>query len=202
MKTVMVFPERCIGCKHCEVACAVEHSKSKDLFAMFSEEILSKPRIHVEVGEDLLTFPNRCRHCNPAPCMEVCPTDAIKRDVETDSVIVEYGKCIACGMCAIACPFGVISFGKTYEIVVDRDVNVKCDNCVDRQKEGREPACVEACKTGALVFGDANDVIRLKRQSVTRNITSSPDAEEEPVIPENIVLWRELNKEFSHANKY
>ncbi len=202
MKTVMVFPERCIGCKHCEIACAVEHSKSKDLFAMFSEDILSKPRIHVEEGEDLLTFPNRCRHCNPAPCIEVCPTGAIKRDDETGSVIVEYGKCIACGMCAIACSFGIISFGKTYEIVIDRDVNVKCDNCIERQKEGKEPACVEACKTGALVFGDANDLIKLKRQSVTRNITSSPDAKEEPVIPENIVLWRELNKKYSHASKY
>ncbi len=198
MKTVMVFPERCIGCKHCEIACAVEHSQSKDLLLMFSEEVLSKPRIHVEVGENLLTFPNRCRHCNPAPCMQVCPTGALTRDEETDSVVVNYSKCIACAMCAIACPFGIISFDRTYEITLDRDVNVKCDNCIDRQKEGREPACVEACKTNALVFGEAKDVIRLKRKSVTMNVTSDVDSEEKVEIPENVQLWRDLLKELNY----
>ncbi|MCD6427351.1 MAG: 4Fe-4S dicluster domain-containing protein [Caldisericaceae bacterium] len=100
MKTVLVRPERCIGCRHCEVACAIEHSQSKDLFGMLEEVPISKPRIHVEVGINFLTFPNRCRHCDPAPCMQVCPTDAIYRDEETGSVLVNYEKCIHCEACA------------------------------------------------------------------------------------------------------
>lgn len=201
MKSVIVYPEKCIGCKQCEIACAVAHSQTKDLFSMLSENIISKPRIHVETGVDLLTFPNKCRHCDPAPCVEVCPTGALYRDKETDSVAIDYGKCIACGMCAIACPFGIISFDKTYKISVDRDVNVKCDNCIDRQKEGKEPACVEACKTNALVFGDVNETIRKKRKSVTLNITKSPDEPEKVEIPENIQLWRDMLKEMNHANR-
>ncbi|WP_163327765.1 4Fe-4S dicluster domain-containing protein [Desulfurobacterium thermolithotrophum] len=171
MNTVLVNSERCIGCKHCEIACAIEHSLSKDLFSMLSEEVISKPRIHVEVGKDLLTFPNKCRHCNPAPCMEVCPTYAISRDEKTESVLVDPAKCIACSMCAIACPFGIITFEKTY--TVRRCVNVKCDNCIDRQKEGKKPACVEACKTGALIFGDVNDLIRERREEVTKMVTKT-----------------------------
>ncbi len=201
MKSVIVYPEKCIGCKQCEIACAVAHSQTKDLFGMFSETVLSKPRIHIETGVDLLTFPNKCRHCNPAPCVEVCPTGALYRDNDTDSVAIDYGKCIACGMCAIACPFGIITFGKTYKILVDRDVNVKCDNCIDRQKEGKEPACVEACKTNALVFGDVNELIKNKRKSVTLNITKSPDEPEKVEIPENIQLWREMLKEMDYSNR-
>ncbi len=201
MKSVIVYPEKCIGCKQCEIACAVAHSQTKELFGMLSENILSKPRIHIEVGKDLLTFPNKCRHCNPAPCMEVCPTNALYRDDESDSVVIDYGKCIACGMCAIACPFGIITFGKTYKIFVDRDVNVKCDNCIERQKDGLDPACVEACKTKALVFGDINEVIRHKRKSVTLNVTRSPDEPERIDIPENIRQWRDMLKEMNHANR-
>ena len=199
MKTVMVFPEKCIGCKQCEIACAVEHSKSKNLYGMFFEEVISKPRIHVEVGVDLLTFPNRCRHCDPAPCMEVCPTHALYRDEETGSVVIEYGKCIACGMCAIACPFGIISFGKTHKILIDREVNVKCDNCIERQQEGKEPACVEACKTGALVFGEINELLKQKRVSVSKTVTS--EGEEKPQIPQSVELMRKFLKEMNHANR-
>ncbi len=201
MKTVLVNPERCIGCKQCEIACAVAHSESKDIFSMFSERVLSKPRIHIEVGVDLLTFPNKCRHCDPAPCVEVCPTHALKRDSETGSVVIDYGKCISCGMCAIVCPFGVISFGKTHKILIDRDVNVKCDNCIDRQKEGLPPACVEACKTGALVFGDVNELIASRRKRVTLGITSSPDKPEKAYIPDSVRIWREMLKSMNQANR-
>ncbi len=199
MKGVMIYPERCIGCKQCEIACAVEHSESRDIYSMLFEKVLAKPRIHVEVGADLLTFPNRCRHCNPAPCMEICPTGALYRD--GDSVVIDYGKCISCGMCAIACPFGVITFGKTYKIHLDRDVNVKCDNCIDRQKEGRQPACVEACKTGALVFGDINELIGQTRKKVTLGITRAPDEPERFRVPDSVRIWREYLKQQNNANK-
>ncbi len=200
MKTVIVHPERCIGCKQCEIACAVAHSKTKNLFSMLSEEVLSKPRIHVEVGADLLTFPNKCRHCNPAPCEQVCPTGALYRDEETGGVLIDYGKCISCAMCAIACPFGVITFGKTYKVDLNREVNVKCDNCIERQMDGKEPACVEACKTGALEFGEINELIAKSRKKVTFTITKSPD-EEVPSVPDNIKLWRSFLKSMNHANR-
>ena len=198
VRSVMVRPERCIGCRHCEVACALEHSQSKELFSMFSEEPVSVPRIRVEVGVDLLTFPNRCRHCNPAPCMQVCPTGALYRDDDTDSVVVDYKKCISCAACAIACPFGIIRFEKVYHVHINREVNAKCDNCIDRQREGKEPACVEACKTGALEFGDINELIRVSRKDFTVRLLKSQGAEVEvPKIPENISAFRGIMKKVS-----
>ncbi len=198
MNTVMVRPEKCIGCRHCEIACAVEHSISKTLLGVISEDPTPKPRLHVEVGPGLLTFPNRCRHCDPAPCLQVCPTAALCRDVQTDSVIVDYPKCIACGACAMVCPFGIIQFDKTWQIAVDRQVNTKCDHCIDRQREGRIPACVEACKTGALAFGDINELVRTSRSDFTFKVLSAPQTEVElPEIPANIRAFRNIMKKIT-----
>lgn len=198
MRTVLVKPERCIGCRHCEVACAIEHSESRNLFEAIKEDPVSKPRIHVEVAENYLTFPNRCIHCDPAPCMQVCPTEALYRDDETGSVIVNYSKCIRCGVCAFACPFGVIEFRNVYQVDIGREVNAKCDNCIDRQKKGMIPACAEACKTGALEFGDVNILIRKSRRNFTVKLIKSRDTEVElPEIPENIAAFRMIMGELA-----
>jgi carbon-monoxide dehydrogenase iron sulfur subunit len=200
MKTVFVRPELCIGCRHCEVACAIEHAESRRLFDAISEEKISQPRIHVEVGINYLTFPNRCRHCDPAPCMQVCPTEALYRDQETGSVVVDYGKCIGidCAVCAMACPFGTIQFQKVYQLDTDREVNAKCDNCIARQKDGKIPACAEACKTGALEFGDANELIRVSRKDFTlRMIKSEGTDVEVPKIPANIRAFRGIIEEMA-----
>ncbi len=198
MKTVFVNPEKCIGCRHCEVACAIEHSQSKDLFKMFEEVPLSEPRIHVEVGVNFLTFPNRCRHCDPAPCMQVCPTGALHRDEETGSVLVNYNSCIGCAMCAMVCPFDIITFNKVWNVNFDHEVNAKCDHCIDRQREGREPACVEACKTGALEFGEVNDLIRAARKDFTVRMTKSAGAEVEvPKVPVNVQSFRDIMAQVS-----
>ncbi|WP_440951236.1 4Fe-4S dicluster domain-containing protein [Methanosphaerula subterraneus] len=200
MKTVFVRAERCIGCRHCEVACAVEHSASRDLFSARNEEPISRPRVHVEVV-DYLTFPNRCRHCDPAPCMQVCPTDALYRDQSTGSVAIHYSRCIDCAVCAMACPFGVIRFERVRQVDLPRDVNAKCDNCIDRQQNGVIPACAEACKTGALEFGEVNDLIRKSSHDFSIKLLLSREPVREPArepvgevpsMPENIRAFREI----------
>ena len=111
MKTVFVNPERCIGCRQCEFACAVEHSQTKNPVAALFEQPPPHARIHVEAGASInASFPNRCRHCDPAPCLEVCPTGAFSRDPDEDIVLLDTGKCIACAMCAIVCPFAALTF--------------------------------------------------------------------------------------------
>ena len=111
MKTVFINPERCIGCLQCELACAVEHSQSKDETLAFLETPVPRKRVHVQAGPiPTFAFPNRCRHCDPAPCLQVCPTGAIYRDDEHGLVLVDEQKCIGCAMCAVVCPFDVLTF--------------------------------------------------------------------------------------------
>ncbi|MBN1165822.1 MAG: 4Fe-4S dicluster domain-containing protein [Methanospirillaceae archaeon] len=193
MKTVFVRQERCVGCRHCEVACAIEHSLGRNLLSAIQEKKVSYPRIYVESDDAYQTFPNRCRHCDPAPCMQVCPTGALYRDEETGSVLVAYEKCIQCAVCAMACPFGIISFSQVHELDTNREVNTKCDDCIRRQREGSIPACAEACKTGALIFGDADDLIRTSRIDFTARLIGSRGAEISlPAVPENVSAYRKI----------
>jgi len=208
MKTVFVNLERCIGCKQCQIACAVEHSESKSLFQAIAEDRKPHPRVLVAPGISMDTsYPNKCRHCDPAPCMTVCPTGAISRDESTESVVVDADKCISCAMCAMVCPFDVITFYPSHEAVLDKPVAIKCDHCVDRQREGRIPACVEACKVGALVFGDINELVKAARTELAKSVSvgiggAVEDIEAATVrLPPNVEVWRDLGRIITQVGK-
>ncbi|MBM4431217.1 MAG: 4Fe-4S ferredoxin [Chloroflexi bacterium] len=204
MKTVFVNPERCVGCKQCQIACAVEHSKSKSLFQAIAETPRPQPRIRVAPGLHLsVSFPNKCRHCNPAPCMTVCPTGAISRDAATETVIVDGYKCITCAMCAMVCPFDVLTFYPSPTVQLDKTVALKCDNCVDRQRLAGIPACVETCKVGALVFGEINELVKDASLRVARIVSLAVgEIPGEPThLPANVSAWRELGKAISQTGR-
>ncbi len=195
MKTVFVNPERCIGCHQCELACAVAHSRSRTAAQALAEEPLPRPRIHVEPGPAFhASFPNRCRHCQPAPCQQVCPTAAIFRDEIEDLVLVDVGRCIACAMCAMVCPFDAVTFHLQADGVPVRVAAVKCDGCLERVRDGKRPACVEACKTGALVYGELNELVKAGRLRDTRFVLTAVgpggDRASSPPVPGNVTAWR------------
>lgn len=183
MKSVFVNPERCIGCLQCELACAVEHSASKAEAVAFAETPLPRKRVHVEVGPvPTFAFPNRCRHCDPAPCLLVCPTGAITRDDDYGVVLVDPARCIGCAMCAVVCPFDVLTFhplagGPGPGVAVA----VKCDGCIDRLRRGAEPACAEICKVDALVYGELNDLVAAGRLRETGAVLAAAGAT--PTVP-------------------
>lgn len=204
MKTVFINPERCIGCKQCQIACAVEHSTSKNIYQAVSEPVISPPRILVARGMYLNTsLPNKCRHCDPAPCMTVCPTGAISRNADLGMVLVDGYKCITCAMCAMVCPFDVLTFYPLPAVELKKSVAVKCDQCIDRQRQGKTPACVEACKvylkdgriTGFQLVGDirAAGIYRTLMNKGT-DVESLRDHLLEPgfgmgYIPDQSLLW-------------
>ncbi|SMC63207.1 carbon-monoxide dehydrogenase iron sulfur subunit [Desulfocicer vacuolatum DSM 3385] len=183
MKSVVLDPEKCVGCKHCYLACAQVHSQSDDIFGAINETPVPRARIFVDIVHDQKPFANRCRHCEPSPCLSACPSGAIFREEKTESVLIDQEKCINCAMCAMACPFGVIRFYPEADMPFQRVVAVKCDNCVDRILENQLPACVEACKTGALVYGEINDLLREKHLVAIR----------QEKLPVEIETWRSMN---------
>ena len=130
----------CLGCKGCEIDCALEHSKSKELIKAVSEEPLSLSRKKVETVEGK-SVPVSCFHCQPASCVMACISGAMHKDEEGRTVYNEE-KCVGCGMCIMVCSFGVIARQK--------NIVLKCDLCPDL---GNKYACVEACPTGALFTG-------------------------------------------------
>lgn len=96
---------RCLGCRSCEIACAIEHSKSKEIFAAITEEPRPTARVRVEAVEDM-AIPLQCRHCEDAPCVTICPTEALTKVGPEQPVIIFEEKCIGCKLCVMICPFG------------------------------------------------------------------------------------------------
>lgn len=159
MKSLLVVKvDRCLGCKSCELACAVEHSESKNLFAAIGERPVPRTRLSVAQG-DGFAVPLQCRHCQDAPCIEICPTKALHRADEDSPVVIEHDLCIGCNWCVLACPFGVISVDSEGRTIT------KCDQCFERVERGELPACVSACPSGALEFKRVDEVVKDKRQA-------------------------------------
>ncbi|MGA1840075.1 MAG: 4Fe-4S dicluster domain-containing protein [bacterium] len=204
MKTIFINPERCIGCKQCQIACAVEHSESKNIYKAIYERITPRPRILVAPGLYLnSSLPNQCRHCDPAPCMGVCPTGAISRDSDHGMVLVDGKKCITCAMCAMVCPFDVLTFCPQQDSGPGKSVAVKCDHCIDRRRKGKVPACVEACKVDALVFGELNDLIKSARTRLSKEISVGVGETKPEMlrVPKHMESWRGWGKKVEKMNK-
>lgn len=130
----------CLGCKTCELRCAVErNSISKCLTEAVREEILPRPRVYV-LWDGKRPYPLQCRHCEEAPCLEICSTGALRRDEESGCTYIDGEHCITCWMCMMVCPYGVIS------PAMEKHAADKCDQCFQMA----EPYCLASCPTGAL----------------------------------------------------
>jgi carbon-monoxide dehydrogenase iron sulfur subunit len=162
----------------CQVACAVAHSEAKQLVPALFESPRPRPRIHVGAGRCNEGFPNRCRHCDPAPCLLACLPGAITRLGDTATVMINVDTCINCASCAMACPFGVIRYHEDRSAPVGKTVAVKCDNCLGRQREGGIPACVEACVSGALTFETLDAAYKRQTDAVARSVSAGSETQE------------------------
>ena len=192
MRTVFVNPERCIGCRQCEFACAVEHSMTRDQAAAFLETPPPRTRVHVAAGPVPGTaFPSRCRHCDPAPCLQVCPTGAIGRDGELSLVLIDAARCIGCAMCAVVCPFDALTFHPAPDgPSATTPVALKCDGCVERLQRDEVPACAEVCKVDALVFGELNDLVAAGRVRETAAVLAAAAVQAPAGGTDSLAGWR------------
>ncbi len=162
-KMILVEASKCLGCRSCQLACAVAHSEAQELLAAIAEK--ARPRVTVVSVEGQLAVPLQCRQCEAAPCVAICPTGALTKP-EADSPVLTNDKlCIGCKSCILVCPFGVISLGGQGRAII------KCDLCRARTATGAEPACVEACPTGALKYGELKEVMIVAQQRAARELS-------------------------------
>ena len=162
-KFIVADSANCIGCHACEVACVTSHRQ--DSWPQQRSDFL--PRIRVFFNRKASSA-TTCRHCNDAPCVGSCPTQALS--VANDSVQFTEALCIGCKNCVIACPFGAI------EMVANDDdapqLAQKCDLC--RQHPSGQQACVASCPTQALRLMDEAAVNQLRTARQIRSALERP----------------------------
>ena len=145
-KILIVDHERCTGCRLCELVCSVKNTGMSNP---------TRSRIQVVKWEmEGFQLPMLCQQCESAPCMAVCPKDALSRDEGLGRVAIDYDLCIGCKLCIAACPFGGMGFDAVEKRVI------KCELC-----DG-DPTCVQFCQPEALQYLPASTVnLRKKREA-------------------------------------
>ena len=132
---------KCSACGACALACMDQN----DIDASCGHQPFRHTYTQEGVHGDLHFFSTACMHCEDAPCVMGCPVGCLYKDEETGFTLYDNTNCIGCHSCAMACPYGVPTFG-------DDGKMRKCDACIERQKAGLLPACVKVCPTGALTL--------------------------------------------------
>lgn len=192
---VIADPSLCIGCRTCEVACAVSHQSASCAgtveregglrLAIEDGHLVSKdsyfqPRLKVVVGSKVTT-PVLCRQCEDKPCAKACPNNAIV--TEDGHVKVYQARCIGCKSCVVACPYGAMNVvvkevapaaGALFKGVQTKALALKCDLCSHR--EGG-PACVEVCPTQALRLVTPASLGDLNRQKQLASAEAMPSSQ-------------------------
>ena len=174
---------RCEGFMECVAACVKENNldrKSQTQYIRIFEmepgqmtpDLGDGKYFHKVPVENHFYMGVQCFHCENAPCIKACPTKATWREPD-GIVVVDYDWCIGCRYCMAACPYYGRRFNWNEPQVPVKEMTKKqhylgnrmrakgqmekCTFCVQRSRAGRLPACVEACPTGARVFGNLLD---------------------------------------------
>lgn len=129
-KRLYVTPNKCIGCRTCEITCSFVHSENGKL---------GRTRISIIPTSASSWVPYLCLQCVDAQCRLACPVGALNLNRETGAMEINE-RCISCGFCQLACPFGHI-FN-----IQGKGLFFKCDLC-----EG-DPKCAAFCPSEALSF--------------------------------------------------
>ncbi|MFH1745409.1 MAG: 4Fe-4S dicluster domain-containing protein [Planctomycetota bacterium] len=141
----------CTGCETCIHACKETYGlgrdrawrwkmKVDDLSSTRFTTIISRPGNH--------HVRQQCRHCIEPACVSACLVGALQK-TDIGPVIYDEKRCMGCRYCMMACPYGIPRYKWESPVPYVR----KCIMCHDRIKEGKQPACTEACPYGATIFG-------------------------------------------------
>jgi Fe-S-cluster-containing dehydrogenase component len=174
---------KCRGYRNCVAACVSENNLDRRagtqyirIFEMEQGEVdldhADASYEHEVPAAGHMYLGTQCFQCANPPCVPVCPVRATWQEPD-GIVVVDYDWCIGCRYCMAACPYWARRFNWAEPEVPPAEVNPnqhylgnrarrkgvveKCTFCIQRTREGRLPACAEACPTGARVFGNLLD---------------------------------------------
>lgn len=155
---------KCTGCRGCQLACKQWNdlpAEQTENWGSYQNPQSLNPNTwllmhfdEVDAGADGVKWIFRhesCMHCTDAACVKGCPSGALSH-TKYGTVTLDQKKCIGCQTCVTVCPFGIPQYDAKTEKAY------KCDMCFSRLENNLEPACVKACPTGALQFGDEDEI--------------------------------------------
>ncbi|MFH1216654.1 MAG: 4Fe-4S dicluster domain-containing protein [Pseudomonadota bacterium] len=221
-KAILVTPETCIGCRGCQTACKSWNQlpgvSTKNTGTFQNPPDLASTTFNIIRFSELpsekkdvrwLFVSRRCMHCEEAGCMQICPAPGALFRTKEGAVAFDRDKCIGCKLCVNACPFDVPRFDAVEGKVA------KCHLCFDRTEAGLEPACTKTCPTGALKYGDRDELINSARKEGFTTIYGEKDLgglgslyafrdapklygmKDNPAIPSSVVFWHTVLKPFA-----
>jgi anaerobic dimethyl sulfoxide reductase subunit B (iron-sulfur subunit) len=154
----------CSGCKACQEACKDKNGLRAGILWRKVIEVCGggwQPRGNAwENSIFAYNLSLACNHCTHPKCAGVCPVDAYH--VRPDGIVLlDETKCMGCGYCAWACPYGAPQYDQA------RGIMTKCDFCYDYIDVGLPPSCVAACPLRVLEYGDMQE---LEAGQASRNL--------------------------------
>lgn len=173
----------CIGCRKCVEACHKENNHDRSTYNSYIR-VFEMDQGSIDFARGVVDYnhpvpqkgkyylPVQCQQCDNPPCVKVCPVEATWKEKD-GIVVVDYNWCIGCRYCEAACPYHARRFNWQAPQIPKEEINPvqaylsnrirpqgvmeKCTFCLHRTRKGQLPACLEACPTGARVFGNVND---------------------------------------------
>jgi formate dehydrogenase iron-sulfur subunit len=175
-KGVLVDLTRCIGCRGCQVACKSWNERSVKP-TMLEGNFTNPKQLNSEcytniayVEQDREALPvwsfikSQCMHCKDPACLSACPVGAFSKTPE-GAVVYNFGRCIGCRYCMVACPFSI----PKYEWEKTSPWIRKCTFCSDRMADGMTPACIKVCPTQTMFFGPLDEVTKEAEKRIKEN---------------------------------
>ena len=222
----LIDVSKCTGCRGCQLACKQwnqQPAKQTVNYGTYQNPpdlqsntwmLIRFQELANKEGVKWLFRKDGCMHCTDAACVKVCPSGALHY-TEYGTVGIHHERCIGCKECVTACPFDIPRYDRAADKIY------KCDLCLTRIQAALEPACVKACPTGALKFGDKADMLKLahkRAKELGENASVYGDKfvdgthvlyvlQEKPAVydklpmkpsvPLSIIVWKDLLKPLS-----
>ena len=188
-KSFFIDTSKCTACRGCQIACKQwnmnpatktlqrgGHQNPEDL--SFSTYKLVRFSEHEENGKvKWYFFPDQCRHCLEPPCMYTAQSLGYKniiRDEQTGAVVYDKKvkvKAADAKQIRESCPWNIPRWDEKTQGMA------KCTMCIDRIKEGLLPACVKTCPSGAMNFGDRDEMLDMAQSRLKELKAKYPKAQ-------------------------